>query len=311
MRPVMQSPQSVATKLRVVDGAHAAFSRWQARLTHAATVQPGFLSIEFIPLQAGSCEWRVVQCFRAPGLLDAWLAAPSRRRLLEEGANWVDGTYGDESAPDFHGSSSVTEVIVTAVQQGREPAFYAWCEAIQAAQGEFPGYMGTLVQAPPSAAQPVWTTLVRFSKPEQLDAWLFSSRRRALLDRSEGLVESWKSHRMPSSFAGWFPGGQPEQGASAAWKQAAIVLLVLFPAVMLELRFLSPRLAGLNPAIATFIGNAISVALVTWPLAPLAIRSLRWWLRPDPAGRTRAEILGGATVIALYGIELGTFWSFL
>ena len=311
MSAAVQSPQSVATKLRVIDGAQAAFSRWQARLTRAATVQPGFLSIEFIPLYAGSSEWRAVQCFRAPGQLDAWLGAPSRRRLLDEGAGWLDDPHGDESAPDFHGSSSVTEVIVTAVQKGQEPAFHAWCEAIQAAQGEFPGYMGTLVQAPPSDAQPVWTTLVRFSRPEQLDAWLASPQRQELLRQSEGLVASWKSHRMPSSFAGWFAGGEAARGAPAAWKQTAIVLLVLFPAVMLELRFLSPRLAGLNPALATFIGNAISVTLVTWPLAPLAIRSLRWWLQPDPAHRARAGILGIATITALYAIELGTFWTFL
>lgn len=171
--------------------------------------------------------------------------------------------------------------------------------------------MGTLVQAPPSDAQPVWTTLVRFSRPEQLDAWLASPQRQELLRQSEGLEASWKSHRMPSSFAGWFAGGEAEHSAPAAWKQTAIVLLVLFPAVMLELRFLSPRLAGLNPALATFIGNAISVALVTWPLAPLAIRSLRWWLQPDPAHRARAGIFGVATVAALYAIELGIFWTFL
>lgn len=198
MPAAMQSPRSVATRLRVGDGADAAFSRWQARLTHAASLQRGFLSIEFIPLHAGSCEWRAVQCFRVPG---------------------------------------------------------------------------------------------------QLDAWLASSQRCALLRQAEGLA-SWKSHRMPSSFAGWFPPGRVEPSAPAAWKQAAIVLLVLFPAVMLELRFLSPLLAGLNPALATFIGNAISVALVTWPLAPLAIRSLRWWLQPDPARRARAELAGFATLAA-------------
>ena len=309
MDAVVQSPRSVATTLRIADGAYAAFSRWQARLTRAVTTQPGFLSIEFIPLHAGSCEWRVVQCFRAPGQLDAWLGAPSRQRLLQEGAAWLDGTYGDESAPDFHGWGSVTEVIVTAVQPGREPAFHDWCEAIQAAQGEFPGYMGTLVQAPASGAQPVWTTLVRFSGPEQLEAWLVSAQRRELLRRSEG-VASWKSHRMPSSFAGWFPGGQAERGAPAAWKQAAIVLLVLFPTVMLEVRFLSPLLVGLNPAMATFIGNLISVAVTTWPLAPLAIRGLGWWLQPRAASRVRAELCGLATVAALYATELGMLWRF-
>ena len=306
--PGAGSAQSVATTLLVRAGAEAAFIGWQAALTRAIGGQAGFLSVEFHPLFAGAREWRVIQRFHAPAHLDAWLGGETRRRLFDASAAWRDAPPSDEGAPDFHGASSVTEVVVTTVQPGQEAAFGAWCEAIQTAQGGFPGYMGTLVQAPPSDAQPAWTTLVRFATPAQLDAWLASPQRRDLLRRSGDVVRSWKSSRLPSSFAGWFDAGG---GGGAAWKQAAVVLLVLFPAVMLELRYLSPRLAGWNPALATFAGNAISVALVTWPLAPLAIRCLRWWLQPDPARRRRTEALGLATIAVLYAIELGVFRHFL
>jgi uncharacterized protein len=301
----------MATKLHLRAGAESLFNRWLARLTHVVSGFPGFLSVEMLPLCAGSSEWRVVQQFRSAEHMEQWARSAERRQLLDEAASLREGAHEDESVPDFHASSSVTEVIVTAVKSGQESAFRAWCETIQAAQGEFPGYMGTYVQSPASAAQPVWTTLVRFSAPGQLDAWLTSAMRRDLIRQSERLVDSWESHRMPSSFAGWFPPGRAGRKPPAAWKQTGVVLLVLFPVVMLELRYLSPLLAGLHTAVGTFIGNAISVSLVSWPLAPVAIQGLGWWLQPSPAHGRRAEILGGATLAALYAAEIGLFWHFL
>ena len=59
--------------------------------------------------------------------------------------------------------------------------------------------------------------------------------------------------------------------------------MLLFPIVMLELRFLAPLTRGLNPVFATFIGNAISVSLLAWPVMPIANRALGWWLRPPRA----------------------------
>jgi uncharacterized protein len=45
-----------------------------------------------------------------------------------------------------------------------------------------------------------------------------------------------------------------------------LVELMLFPIVALEVRFLTPMLGGLNAAMATFIGNVISVFLLAWPI---------------------------------------------
>jgi uncharacterized protein len=59
-----------------------------------------------------------------------------------------------------------------------------------------------------------------------------------------------------------------------------VVLLTLFPVVMLELLYLSPLLQSLDLAIATFIGNLLSVAALTWLLVPRANRAFEWWLRP-------------------------------
>ena len=96
------------------------------------------------------------------------------------------------------------------------------------------------------------------------------------------------------------------------WKTAMLVTLMLFPVVALELKFLTPRLlAVLNPALATIIGNAISVGLVTWPLMPLvAIKAFGWWLYPDGLPRW-VRFAGPAAVLLGYAIEVAVFWRVL
>ena len=131
------------------------------------------------------------------------------------------------------------------------------------------------------------------------------------MSESEALVESWENRRLPTSFAGWFPTDPAAGKAPATWKQAMLVLLVLFPIVMLELRFLSPSLGGLNPALGTFIGNAISVTLVSWPMMPLAIRILAWWLQPRAAGGKWTTVAGLGTLVGLYTIEIAALWWLL
>ncbi len=203
---------------------------------------PGFVSIEFIPVLRSKAEWQMVLQFCDLHRLGEWRASPERAVLYQElSALLDDGAASEEEAADFHAQGSVTEVILTRVRTGLETAFREWSARIQRAQAEFPGYRGTYLQAP-SREQPAWTTLVRFATTGQLDDWLASPQRRRLIDESTALVQSWSSRRLAGAFAGWFP---PEESrmTPASWKQSMVVLLMLFPIVMVELRFLLPRAA--------------------------------------------------------------------
>jgi hypothetical protein len=59
-----------------------------------------------------------------------------------------------------------------------------------------------------------------------------------------------------------------------------------------------------------FTGNAISVALTTWPLMPLAIRGFRPWLFPEnhPRGLVVAMPF---ILICCYAVELLALWRLL
>ncbi|MCS0501348.1 antibiotic biosynthesis monooxygenase [Ancylobacter mangrovi] len=296
---------AVATRVALREGAEAPFADWQAAFARHASSFEGFLSIEFIPAYARATRWEVIQRFRTHAALEGWIGDAGRAALLaglapmgEDGA----APIVEEAAPDFHAAAAVTEVITTTVAPGREAEFLGWSEAMQAAQARFPGYMGTLVQAPLSSEIPCWTALVRFDTPAALDGWMNSPERGALLGRADPAMSHWQSRRLAAGFGEWFA---PQAGGAPAWKQTALVLMVLFPVVMLEIRFLAPHLAGLSVAVATFIGNAISVALVSWPLVGLARAGMGWWLRPAEGHRARIEALGAAAVLTIYAGELG------
>jgi len=307
-----ETPASaVALGLHVRDGAQAAFFAWQARMAAAAAAAPGFVSIELIPVLQSRTEWQMIVQFRDPQRLSEWRGSEPHARLREAVQPLLDGAAEPEegTAADYHAQGSVTEVITTRVRPGLEAAFRDWSARIQQAQAEFPGYRGAYLQAP-SQEQGFWTTLIRYATTGQLDAWLASPERRRLIAESASLVESWSSRRLERAFAGWFP-AEDASAAPPSWKQSMVVLLMLFPIVMLELRFLVPRLRGLDPVFGTFLGNAVSVWLLAWPMMPIANRALDWWLRPVARATPWITPAGVALLLGLYIIEIAAFLWFV
>ena len=106
--------------------------------------------------------------------------------------------------------------------------------------------------------------------------------RAELLKESKAFIESEELMRLATSFPGWVPINPLTGKGPPDWKTALLVLLGLFPVVMLELRFLSPVLKGLglHASLATFIGNALSVAATSFIAMPLFVRWFGWWLFP-------------------------------
>jgi uncharacterized protein len=298
---------AIAMVLRVRDGAQTAFFSWQARMAATAAAAPGFLSIEFIPVLGSHREWQMVLQFRDAQSLSEWRGSQPRSRLHAQARPLLDrsASLNETAAPDFHAQHSVTEVITTHVTAKQKTAFLQWSARIQEAQAEFPGYRGTYLQSP-SEQQRFWTTLIRYATPKHLDAWLGSPERRRLVTESEAFVESWSSRRLAAPFAGWFLAEEVDC-TPPSWKQSMVVLLMLFPIVVLELRFLIPLMRGLNPVFGTFLGNAISVGLLAWPVMPLANRALDWWLRPPPPRLRSMTRLGTALLLGLYLLEILAF----
>ena len=287
------------------------FAAWQARaLTHAAGFE-GFLNSEITPSGEG-LSWTILLRFADSEHLETWRKSETWQHLLEDAAPFLAEKSSIEvEVKESEADGGVVEVIITQVKPGKEAAYREWETRIQQAQSKFPGYRGSYVQ-PPVAGELGWTTLMRFDTAEQLDRWLKSPERAALVKESESLVDYAHLQRMGTSFPGWFPTDPKTGKGPPNWKAAMLVLLGLFPIVMLEARFLNSQLAGVNPSLGMFIGNVISVALTTYLTMPLFIKTLGWWLFPkSDASKVAVNAAGTALIFLLYAIEVAALWHLL
>jgi uncharacterized protein len=300
------APATLVIRAKLRADVEDEFSAWHARLFSAAAEKPGLVSAELNAPEPAHPYWSVIQHFRAASDLAAWRSCASHDRLLEELRGLLESSDSQPTIEEelANRPGVVTEVITTFVKAGKDHEYRQWAQRIHRAEALFPGYRGVYLQPPTSAQQRYWTTLVRFARPEQLDAWLNSDERRDLLQEHAGLVQSWEHHRLPTSFAGWFPADAASGNSPPSWKQSMLVILMLFPIVAVERRFLTPILHGLNFSGAMFIGNVLSVVALAVIFMPLAIAAMKWWLLPRSGAGGWINPVGVAILLGLYAIEI-------
>lgn len=288
-----------------------AFSTWQAQLNGLIAGAPGFISLEILSSDHPD-TWNIVQRFNNPDNALSWKNSETYLQLIKD-LKPLALEKGIQELPEkdlqFHGG--ITEVFVTEISAEKEKAYREWSAKVHELEAKFPGFRGVYFQSPHQNQGKNWITLLQFDTPENLDYWLASEERKAILKESEPLITSLESHRVISPYAGWFSSISQQGKPPAVWKQTMIILLVLFPIVVFELKYLSPLLVNLNYAFGTFISNAISVTLISFPMMPIAIWFLGWWLVPTDPKRIQKTLIGTAIVLLLYLIEILLFWDFL
>lgn len=305
MPTYIERPAIYSLKVVLQPNVKQAFVDWQAAFNAEVVQLPGFTSLEF--LNRGS-DWMVVQRFSDEKAASDWLESSKYRELIGKLKEFssVNEMTSDEGAS----AGGVTEVIIAQVNPERESEYLSWCAKIHQAEAKFPGFRGAYLQKPEYGKGRNWITLLQFDTMGHLDAWLNSDERQELLNESVPLITSLETHRVISPYAGWFASIAKRGELPPVWKQTMLVLLVLFPIVMFELKYLSPQIKSLGPSLSTFIANAISVTLISFPMMPIAIYFLGWWLAPVHY-RRRVTVLGTAVVLLLYLIEIALLWNFL
>jgi uncharacterized protein len=307
-------PTTLLLCARILPGCEAQFAQWQGRWQSALLAAADATSVELWP-SAPPDQLEAVALARFPSVetLRNWRRGEINRDLVAEVAPLVEGglvmQLVGQAAVDYSVAHGVTMVIVTEIKPGKEAAYRAWADRIQKLQATFTGYLGSFVQ-PPQRGETGWTTVLRFDSAPNLERWLKSDARAAMVRDSEDLVAGFHAQRVDTSFPGWVPNDPATGTPPSMWKTACLVLLTLFPVVMLELRFLNPHIEAFNPAVRTFIGNAISVGLTTWPLMPLAILGFHAWLFPVGYPRWVAWAMPIVLVLA-YLLEIAVFWHLL
>jgi len=310
----MSSPAVLVATARVRRGKDAEFVSWKARHDSSIGKFPGFISSDMMPAANGSNEWTIVTNFRSADDLAGWQQSREHSEILAEGIPLFEGGKLGEvaqvSEAGVEPAGDVTEVIFSRIKPGMEDAYREWTTRIEAAQARYPGYRGMFVQ-PPDEKGGMWTTIIRFKSAAQLEAWMNAPDRKRLLQESQAFIEHEQLTRLATSFPGWFPTDPKTGHGPPKYKAGMLVLLGLFPIVMLEAKFLNPRLASLNFSLGMFIGNVLSVAATTYLTMPLFIKALKWWLLPEPDAPKSVHWKGTLLVCALYALLVAIFWKFM
>ena len=315
MNKSIEQMTMLVTKARVPFEYNNAFADWQAELNAVIARFPGFVSLEIVlDPEKGLPVWTIIERFKDMHTLDEWKNSSNRSGLIAALKKILpdDPASVNQIAAGVPFSQGViTEVFVTRITPDKEKAYRDWIAKIHQEEAKFPGFRGMYLQSPASVEGENWITLLQFDTQENLDRWLFSPERKKILNEAQSLILSLESHRIISPYAGWFSSITKKGEMPSVWKQTLLILLVLYPIVMLETKFLPLLTGGLKPALAMFISNTISVFLLAWPMMPIAIWFLTWWLIPSGPNKTRTTVLGLILMMALYLLEIALFWELI
>ncbi len=305
--PQFVNPTNIlSTRVRISNEHQEIFVFWQSKLNDMLVLFPGFISLEILSSEHSqeSKSWTFVQRFLTPQSAFQWKEFDQRLALINELKNMsLDGIV-EESVEEKSLTSGVTEVLITQVDQQKEAAYRKWLAKIHQAEARFEGFKGMYLQSPTRVGDSHWITLLQFDSAEHLDHWLSSKEREEILKELDPMINSLESHRIISPYAGWLGSIVKVGEIPAVWKQTMLVLLVLFPIVMFELKFLSPFTKEWGLTLSTFIGNAISVTLISWPGMPIAIWMFKWWLLPSGKKPLFVNVLGCFLLFLFYLLEI-------
>lgn len=301
---------TVVIAQRVRPGLEDDYLRWQAEINEQCRTFAGCEDIDVVAPVAGvQDDFVVVFRFDTFEHLDAWLRSDVRQRMLARGRSFfVSDARQQVLASDSGAAPSAGMVISTHVRPGHEKVYRAWQDRIDAAAARFPGFVGHELFPPIPNLQEDWVAVVRFETAEQLEAWIKSDVRAKLLGEAERHWDHARVEKIGGGFPGWFAAGARHVGEAFIppnWKQAMTVLLVLYPTVMLLSRYLSPVLGFLSLSESMFVGNLVSVAILTWLLMPIVNRVFAFWLSPPRSALT--EALGIGVLLAGYAIAISIF----
>ncbi len=303
---------TVLISLKVRAGREDDYRRWQQKVDQAAGDFSGFEAAELYPPTSDEQNsWVVLFRFSTIEQLTTWLNSRKRQDLLDEGEELFEGPPKQEVlAGEAPPQDVVTAVVSHEVRPGREREFAQWQNKVRRVQEKSPGFMGLELFEPVPGVQEKWVAVFRYDSREHLDEWLESETRAKLLEEGKDYFAAYDVRKIRSAFGAWFRFDRAAaDGIPPNWKQAMTVLLALYPTVMVLNLTVGQQLdsAGLPGYLSLFIGNLLSVSILTWLLMPLVNRAFANWLVPGGARPVVTNLVGAGAVVACYLLFLAIF----
>jgi antibiotic biosynthesis monooxygenase (ABM) superfamily enzyme len=314
--PATATPVTVVTQTRVLPAREDDFRAWQQRVSQVVAGYPGLIDQQVIPPSPPTqLDWVILQKFANAAQAQDWLKSPERLRLIDEVQPMLvghDDIHLVERDLSGRPEQEVSAIISAVIAPGHEESFRAWNQRITAAEAQYPGFVGHKLSPPLPGVQDDWVTILTFDSEANLDSWLKSPERQALLNESAAFTSGFQTRKVRSGFEQWFsvPGGAPPP---PVWKQNMLTLLALYPTVFLFGFFVGTPLFthqfGLPFYVALFLSNVASVLILTL-LVPWISGRFSWWLQPGGADTQRRNIIGAVVICVLYGLLILAFSLF-
>ncbi len=187
----------------------------------------------------------------------------------------------------------VTLVVRHRIKAGSEAAYETWLRRTVSAAAQRPGHLGVDVMRGHEGGLHTFTSVLRYSSVDALQAWLDSDERRQLVSQAESMLADGDQVELHPFKEFWFtPPNDADAGPPPRWKQAVVTLLVILPHTLLvpmlwqPLFKLVPWLSGYFAA--TLLITLTIVLSVVYVCMPAASRLFAPWLQPTPeAGHDR------------------------
>jgi antibiotic biosynthesis monooxygenase (ABM) superfamily enzyme len=303
---------TIVTQTRVRAGRDDEFSAWQKRISTAASEFAGFIEQTVMPPNPpAQIDWVILQRFVSLEAATSWLNSKERLGMIEQALPMLVGQddihiLKDEAVGVL--PSPVSVVIATKLKPDLEAQYQAWEQKIATVQSKAKGFQGYRFEPPIPGVQDNWLSILRFDSDVNLQAWMNSPERLALLKEAEPFTEEFHARIVRTGFDQWFKvaEGAPQP---AAWKMNMLVLMVLYPVVfifgvLVQTPFMTNK--GVPFWLALFAGQIFSVLVLNW-LVPWTARQFDWWLSPQSLSVARNNLIGAGVVISLYAVCLLVF----
>jgi uncharacterized protein len=294
------------------------FHQWQQDTCRVIETFPGFVRQTVLPPNPpAQSDWVILQRFTDSASAISWLNSAERLDRLTTVQPLLTGradVHVVAGRAEASAASPVSAIISTRIKPGCEDAYRRWEQRMAVAQSAATGLQGYRFEPPIPGVQDDWLAILRFDTEANLQAWLDSPERLALVTEAEPLTEEFHYRVARTGFDQWFPVPAAGEKRPAVWKQNMIVLLMLYPVVFLFGHFVQVPLLmqswGIPFAVALLLGNIVSVILLNW-MVPFTSNRFIWWLVPGGQRGLRTDTLGAAIVGGVLIAMMVVFWRVL
>lgn len=203
-------------------------------------------------------------------------------------------------------SSAVMEHIVP---KDKQLAFRQWHQMLVHKIQQAPGCIRVDFHSPLECKNGVlkWYSVLHFDSPTNLNNWLSSSDRREMIKSGEKLFQTYRFKSFTTGLEGWFShqtGEEVTHLGPAAWKQALVVVLGLYPIVFLQSKLFEALgiMQSWSYANSMLVNLFITTIILTWFVMPWLTRSLEFWLKPAyMTSKAKTELFGMSAIACVLG----------